>query len=38
MSRLYGNIHYRSDITVGLAPGQRIGDYTVRFAKADGAS
>ncbi|HWZ00674.1 MAG TPA: phosphatase PAP2 family protein [Edaphobacter sp.] len=38
MSRLYGGIHYRSDITVGLAQGQRIGDYTIRFAKADGAN
>jgi hypothetical protein len=38
MSRLYGGIHYRSDITVGLAQGQRIGDYTVRFAKTDGAN
>jgi membrane-associated phospholipid phosphatase len=38
MSRLYGGIHYRSDITVGLAQGQRIGDYTVRFAKSDGAN
>ena len=38
MSRLYGGIHYRSDISVGLAQGQRIGDYTVRFAKSDGAN
>ena len=38
MSRLYGGIHYRSDIAVGLAQGQRIGDYTVRFAKSDGAN
>jgi membrane-associated phospholipid phosphatase len=38
MSRLYGGIHYRSDITVGLAQGQRIGEYTVRFAKSDGAN
>jgi PAP2 superfamily len=38
MSRLYGGIHYRSDITVGLAQGQRIGEYTVRFAKTDGAN
>jgi membrane-associated phospholipid phosphatase len=38
MSRLYGGIHYRSDITVGMAQGQRIGEYTVRFAKADGAN
>ena len=37
MSRLYGAIHYRSDIEVGLDHGKRIGEYTVRFAKADGA-
>jgi membrane-associated phospholipid phosphatase len=38
MSRLYAGIHYRSDIEVGLAHGQRIGEYTVNFAKADGAN
>ena len=38
MSRLYGGLHYPSDITVGLTQGQRIGEYTVRFAKADGAN
>jgi len=38
MSRLYGGIHYPTDITVGLTHGKRIGDYTVRFAKADGAN
>jgi membrane-associated phospholipid phosphatase len=38
MSRLYGGIHYRADIVVGLAQGKRIGEYTVRFAKADGAN
>jgi membrane-associated phospholipid phosphatase len=37
MSRLYGGIHYRSDIQVGKEHGQRIGGYTVRFARADGA-
>lgn len=37
MSRLYAGIHYRTDITVGLTQGQRVGEYTVRFAKADGA-
>jgi membrane-associated phospholipid phosphatase len=37
MSRLYAGIHYRTDITVGLSQGQRVGEYTVRFAKADGA-
>ena len=38
MSRLYAGIHYRSDIMAGLAQGQRIGEYTVRFAKQDGAN
>lgn len=37
LSRLYGGIHYRSDCEVGLAHGKRIGDYTVNFAKSDGA-
>ena len=38
MSRLYAGIHYRSDIVAGMSQGQRIGEYTVRFAKADGAN
>ncbi|MCU1249688.1 MAG: phosphatase family protein, partial [Edaphobacter sp.] len=38
LSRLYGGIHYRSDIEAGLTQGQRIGEYTVRFAKSDGAN
>lgn len=38
MSRLYGGIHYRSDIEVGKDHGKRIGDYTVRFAMQDGAN
>jgi hypothetical protein len=37
MSRLYAGIHYRSDIEVGMAQGKKIGDYTVNFAKTDGA-
>ncbi|HEY5906792.1 MAG TPA: phosphatase PAP2 family protein, partial [Vicinamibacteria bacterium] len=37
ISRLYGGIHYRSDIEIGNAHGQRIGGYTVRFARQDGA-
>jgi hypothetical protein len=37
MSRLYGGIHYPSDINVGKDHGIRIGDYTVRFAQTDGA-
>ncbi len=38
MSRLYAGIHYRTDITVGLTLGKTVADYTVRFAKADGAN
>ena len=37
ISRLYGGIHYRSDIEVGKEHGARIGGYTVRFAQQDGA-
>jgi hypothetical protein len=37
ISRLYGGIHYRSDIEVGKNHGQRIGAYTVKFAREDGA-
>jgi hypothetical protein len=37
VSRLYGGIHYRSDIQVGKEHGKRIGGYTVRFARSDGA-
>ena len=37
ISRLYGGIHYRSDIEVGKQHGARIGGYTVTFARTDGA-
>ncbi|HEU4631674.1 MAG TPA: phosphatase PAP2 family protein [Gemmatimonadaceae bacterium] len=37
ISRLYGGIHYRSDIEQGKAHGQRIGAHVVRFARADRA-
>ncbi len=37
ISRLYGGIHYRSDIEAGKAHGARIGGYTVSFARRDGA-
>ena len=37
ISRLYGGIHYRTDIEVGKDHGKRIGGYTVRFAMHDGA-
>jgi membrane-associated phospholipid phosphatase len=37
MSRLYGGIHYPSDITEGKAHGVRIGARVVDVARADGA-
>ena len=37
ISRLYGAIHYRSDIEQGKACGRIVGGYTVRFAQSDGA-
>lgn len=37
ISRLYGAIHYRADIAVGVEHGNRIGGYTLRFARTDGA-
>jgi hypothetical protein len=37
LSRLFGGIHYRSDIEVGKDHGRRVGGYTVRFAQVDGA-
>ena len=37
ISRLYGGIHYRSDIEMGKEHGKRIGGYSVRFAQLDGA-
>lgn len=36
-SRLYGGIHFRADIEAGKDHGRRIGGYTVRFARQDGA-
>ncbi len=35
ISRLYGGIHYRSDIDSGKLHGSAIGGYTVRFAQQD---
>ncbi len=37
VSRLYGAIHYRSDIEQGLLCGQRVGAFAVARAKTDGA-
>jgi hypothetical protein len=37
ISRLYGGIHYRSDIEAGKAHGMRVARYTLDFAKRDGA-
>jgi hypothetical protein len=37
ISRLYGGIHYRSDIEKGFEHGIVIGGYTVGYAQTDGA-
>lgn len=37
ISRLYGGIHYRSDIEGGKAHGDRIAAFTLEFARTDGA-
>jgi hypothetical protein len=36
-SRIYGGIHYRSDCSVGLSVGEKVGGYAVERAKTDGA-
>jgi hypothetical protein len=38
ISRLYGSIHYRADIDVGKDHGRRIAEYTLKFARQDGAN
>jgi hypothetical protein len=37
LSRLYGAIHYRSDVEVGLQTGAKVGGYAVRRGQSDGA-
>jgi membrane-associated phospholipid phosphatase len=37
ISRLYGGIHFRSDIEKGKDLGAAVGSYTIIFAQADGA-
>ena len=37
ISRLYGGIHYPSDIEAGKAHGTRIASYALTFARGDGA-
>jgi hypothetical protein len=37
LSRLYGAIHYRSDIETGMITGAKIGNYAVQRARIDGA-
>lgn len=37
ISRLYGAIHYRSDIEIGKVCGERLASYVLRFAREDGA-
>lgn len=36
VSRLYGGIHYRSDIERGKEHGVRVGEHVVRMARSDG--
>ncbi len=38
VSRLYGGIHFRSDIEKGLDHGHVIGEFTVDYAVSDGAN
>jgi len=38
ISRLYGGIHYRSDIDRGKEHGKAVGGFTVRFAQQDRAN
>ena len=38
ISRLYAAIHYRADIETGKTVGERVGGYTVAFARQDGAN
>jgi len=37
ISRLYGGIHYRSDIDAGKSLGGRVATFTLNFARGDGA-
>lgn len=37
LSRLYGAIHYRSDCTIGLTVGRKVGQYAIQRALSDGA-
>jgi membrane-associated phospholipid phosphatase len=37
LSRLYGAIHYKSDCTVGLSVGKKVGEFAIKRAMADGA-
>jgi len=38
ISRLYGGIHFRSDIVSGKAHGQRIGSWVLNYLSTDGAN
>ncbi len=37
MSRLYGAIHYRSDVEMGMVTGIKVGQFAVKRAQTDGA-
>ena len=38
VSRLYGGIHYRSDIEAGKQVGEKVAGYTIQAARSDGAN
>jgi hypothetical protein len=37
LSRLYGGIHYRTDVEVGLVQGKNCAQFTINYAETDGA-
>lgn len=37
LSRLYGGIHYRKDVEVGLDQGKNVAQFTITYAQTDGA-
>ncbi len=37
LSRIVGGLHYRSDCSVGLETGKKVGDYAIKRAMTDGA-
>ena len=37
LSRMYGGLHFKSDCTVGLDVGKKVGSYAIQRAQTDGA-